>query len=290
MAIVLEEDIEENYEPSASEIQEYAEWLGMNWQEDQSLAWIAREGLKAPLPHPWKPCQSSEGEIFYFNFKTGESSWDHPCDDHYRRVYQRAKAKRDAPVRVVSIDGWQDPGALPHVRCANTLTGEEMAVLRFKPRVNVHTLRTSLAKRLSMKARYLRLMLHDGRILTEEDDNASLLGILGIKALTSDGDDDNCKERTCIARGQFDLYWKKAAKGGLPSLDGKIASACLPGNPLPTSARSMPDLPAHVDDVIAPGMRVRSPARSSGNVPGPAKENQRPTYGMQSLRCNSGYF
>ena len=54
-------------------------------------------GLKAPLPPPWKPCKTAEGEIFYFNFSNGESVWDHPCDEFYRTQYQEAKAARDNP-------------------------------------------------------------------------------------------------------------------------------------------------------------------------------------------------
>ena len=61
-SLVLEEEIDENYEPTDAEIQEYAQWLGMT-DEDQSLQWIAREGLKAPLPEHWKPCKTSDGEI-----------------------------------------------------------------------------------------------------------------------------------------------------------------------------------------------------------------------------------
>lgn len=38
------------------EIIEYAKFLGMDLYEDKDLFWIAREGLKAPLPGPWKPC------------------------------------------------------------------------------------------------------------------------------------------------------------------------------------------------------------------------------------------
>eukprot|EP00913_Durusdinium_trenchii_P016878 g15868.t1 len=55
-------------------------------EKDRDLFWIARAGLKAPLPAPWKPCESEDGEIFYFNFETGESVWDHPCDEHYRKT------------------------------------------------------------------------------------------------------------------------------------------------------------------------------------------------------------
>ena len=45
------------------------------WQDleaDKELFWVAREGLKAPLPPDWKPCKSPDGEIYYFNFSNGE--------------------------------------------------------------------------------------------------------------------------------------------------------------------------------------------------------------------------
>ena len=91
--VVLEEDIDEDYEPTPEEIQEYAEWLGMKSPEDDDLRWIAREALKAPLPEHWKPCKTNDGEIYYFNFDTGESQWDHPCDDHFKAKYSEEKKK-----------------------------------------------------------------------------------------------------------------------------------------------------------------------------------------------------
>jgi centrosomal protein CEP164 len=94
---VLEETIDENYEPTAEEIAEYAKWLGMDLEADKHLFWVAREGLKAPLPSEWKPCQSPEGELYYFNFQSGESVWDHPCDEHYRSMYQEEKKKNPKP-------------------------------------------------------------------------------------------------------------------------------------------------------------------------------------------------
>ena len=66
---------------SIDEIDEYAKWLGMDLVADKDLQWIAREGLKAPLPEHWKPCKTTDtDEIYYFNFSSGESTWDHPCD------------------------------------------------------------------------------------------------------------------------------------------------------------------------------------------------------------------
>jgi centrosomal protein CEP164 len=83
--IVLEEEIDVNYEPTEEELLEYATWLGMNLPEESELLWVAREGLKAPLPEHWKPCRSEDDEIYYFNFQSGESVWEHPCDDYYSR-------------------------------------------------------------------------------------------------------------------------------------------------------------------------------------------------------------
>merc|ERR1711904_178755 len=92
--LVLEEPEDENYEPTEEEIQQYAEWLGMDLEADKDLMWIAKECLKAPLPRPWKPCEAGDGEIFYFNFETCQSMWDPPCDEHYKKVYADEKAKR----------------------------------------------------------------------------------------------------------------------------------------------------------------------------------------------------
>lgn len=94
--VVLDEAIDENWEPTDAEVREYAVWLGMSLPADDVFLYIAREGLKAPLPPPWKPCKTGEGEIFYFNFSTGESVWDHPCDEFYRNQYATAKSHAQA--------------------------------------------------------------------------------------------------------------------------------------------------------------------------------------------------
>lgn len=70
---MLEEEVDKDYEPTELEVFEYAQWLGMDVEQErvrsgstdtfdgksascaQDLLWIAREGLKAPLPSSWKP-------------------------------------------------------------------------------------------------------------------------------------------------------------------------------------------------------------------------------------------
>ncbi|KAG5474487.1 hypothetical protein LSCM1_03273 [Leishmania martiniquensis] len=89
---VLDDYIDANYEPTEEEVLEFADWIGMKLPEDSEYLWIAREGLKTPLPKEWKPCSTSDGEVYYFNFKTGESSWDHPMDGVFRQRFEREKA------------------------------------------------------------------------------------------------------------------------------------------------------------------------------------------------------
>ena len=95
-SVVLKEVIDPNYRPSAEEIAEYAAWLGMDLAADADLLWIARNGLLAPLPPAWKPCKAPDGDIYYFNFTTSDSEWDHPCDERFKALYRAEKAKKRA--------------------------------------------------------------------------------------------------------------------------------------------------------------------------------------------------
>ena len=81
-------------EPSKDEVEEYAAWLGMDLPEDNDLLWIAKEGLRAPLPKPWQPCHTEDNEMFYFNVETGESTWDHPCDARYKQICNGRKQEK----------------------------------------------------------------------------------------------------------------------------------------------------------------------------------------------------
>ena len=66
----MEEELDENYNPPEDEIEEYARFLGMDIHVDRDFFYIAKEGLKAPLPGSWKPCKSPRGTVYYFNFET----------------------------------------------------------------------------------------------------------------------------------------------------------------------------------------------------------------------------
>ncbi|XP_078023425.1 uncharacterized protein cep164 isoform X2 [Epinephelus lanceolatus] len=91
--LILEEDYDETYIPSEQEIQEYAREIGIDPDHEPELLWLAREGIVAPLPPEWKPCQDVTGDIYYFNFSSGQSTWDHPCDEHYRRLVAQERER-----------------------------------------------------------------------------------------------------------------------------------------------------------------------------------------------------
>jgi centrosomal protein CEP164 len=109
-AVMLKSFVEEDYEPGETDVQRYAEWLGMDLEKDADLLWVAREGLKAPLPQDWKPCKTNNGEIFYYNTETCKSFWDHPCDEHYRRLLKEVRERQNA-LRMSVREAMSEPGS-----------------------------------------------------------------------------------------------------------------------------------------------------------------------------------
>jgi len=83
----MEEELDDDYNPTQEEIEEYARFLGMDLREDRDLFYIAKEGLKAPLPGSWKPCKSPKQTVYYFNFESKVLQKEHPCDDYYRQLF-----------------------------------------------------------------------------------------------------------------------------------------------------------------------------------------------------------
>nr|CCC90524.1 conserved hypothetical protein [Trypanosoma congolense IL3000] len=84
ISVVLPDSCDPNREPTEEELHDYAEFIGIDIRYEKHLLWIAREGLQTPLPPEWKACRTGDEEPYYFNFRTGESSWDHPLDDVFR--------------------------------------------------------------------------------------------------------------------------------------------------------------------------------------------------------------
>lgn len=93
VSIVLPDTCDPSAEPTQEELKEYAEWIGIDAEKEPHLMWIAREGLRTPLPEEWRACRTSDGEVYYFNFLTGDSVWDHPMDDVFKKRVEEERAR-----------------------------------------------------------------------------------------------------------------------------------------------------------------------------------------------------
>ncbi|CAF3777599.1 unnamed protein product [Adineta steineri] len=114
---ILHEHIDENYEPTEDEIHEYATYIGIDPDKESDLLWLAKEGLMKPLPSGWKACQEENGELYYFNFDTGKSSWDHPYDEIYKTRVIQAREKKSLATIIIDT----------HSKGKNTLSISELS-------------------------------------------------------------------------------------------------------------------------------------------------------------------
>lgn len=51
------------------EVYEFAEYLGMDVDQDQEFLWIAVEAMFAPLPRNWQEFENEQGQIYYYNHR-----------------------------------------------------------------------------------------------------------------------------------------------------------------------------------------------------------------------------
>ncbi|CAH8581824.1 unnamed protein product [Dicrocoelium dendriticum] len=96
-AVILREDPNEH--PNEEEIKLYASSIGIDLANEPALAWIAKEGISAPLPKGWQVMQDENNQIFYYNASSGQSLWDHPLDSYYRRRVLQARKLLDPKSR-----------------------------------------------------------------------------------------------------------------------------------------------------------------------------------------------
>ncbi|XP_076876985.1 uncharacterized protein LOC143526225 [Brachyhypopomus gauderio] len=108
--LILEEDCDENYIPSEQDIHDFARQIGIDPEREPELLWLAREVAVAPLPPEWKPCQDVTGEVYYFNFSTGQSTWEHPCDEHYRQLVAQERERAHHGRTASAISGSASTG------------------------------------------------------------------------------------------------------------------------------------------------------------------------------------
>ncbi|CAB3247018.1 unnamed protein product [Arctia plantaginis] len=95
-AVACREIFDENSQPSAEEISEYAAQLGIDPESESHLLPLARDGLMQALPAPWKAYFDDKIQShYYYNEETKKTQWEHPLDSVYKELVKKA---RDASV------------------------------------------------------------------------------------------------------------------------------------------------------------------------------------------------
>jgi centrosomal protein CEP164 len=184
--VILQEELDANYEPTQDEIYEYAKFLGMNLDEDQDLLWIAKAGLTTTLPQQWRPCLASpeSDEVFYFNFVTGESIWEHPCDSMHQKMYLKEKAKRAVRVIATLDHRVNEAGVLELM--LTSMAGNVLLTLEVAEpqKETVRKLVRRITKEIGSRP---RLVLPDGQLLSKVHRDQSLnVVLLGEDPASSD--------------------------------------------------------------------------------------------------------
>ncbi|CAK1543246.1 unnamed protein product [Leptosia nina] len=94
--VACREIFDENSQPSAEEISDYACQLGIDPESETHLLPLARDGLMQALPSPWKAYFDEKLQShYYYNEETKKTQWEHPLDHIYRELVKKA---RDASV------------------------------------------------------------------------------------------------------------------------------------------------------------------------------------------------
>ena len=106
------------------DVLEYAVYLGIDPSEDADLLWIAEEALTAGEPDGWAEQMDPNGNLYYFNATTGQSSRQHPLDEYYMHLYLKLKMQRKMEVAGMAI-----PDEIKSRSTAN-LTTEDLKRMR----------------------------------------------------------------------------------------------------------------------------------------------------------------
>eukprot|EP00927_Polykrikos_kofoidii_P012542 TRINITY_DN1540_c0_g2_i1.p1 TRINITY_DN1540_c0_g2~~TRINITY_DN1540_c0_g2_i1.p1 ORF type:complete len:815 (+),score=146.46 TRINITY_DN1540_c0_g2_i1:245-2446(+) len=78
----------------------------------------------APVPEPWKACTENGDDVFYFNYETHESVWDHPCDEKYRTMTEENRKKHAESLKAAEMASRTPPMSKP-IGDATNLTSPE---------------------------------------------------------------------------------------------------------------------------------------------------------------------
>mmetsp|Transcript_47086 Transcript_47086/g.121641 ORF Transcript_47086/g.121641 Transcript_47086/m.121641 type:complete len:263 (-) Transcript_47086:2135-2923(-) len=78
-------------EHMSEDLSRMAKYLGLDMLRDQAYMWIAEEALFADLPADWEEYRDSGDHVYYYNAKSGQTTWNHPLDPYYKFLTAKLK-------------------------------------------------------------------------------------------------------------------------------------------------------------------------------------------------------
>ncbi len=85
-------------------ILEFAETLGIDSMKEPYLLWVAEEAVRQPVPNPWVELEQ-DGNTYYHNLVTGETTWNNPTDHVYRELVDNIHRNPDWNKRLTPASG-----------------------------------------------------------------------------------------------------------------------------------------------------------------------------------------
>jgi hypothetical protein len=76
-------------------VKEFAEYLGIDVEQDKDLLWIAVDAMTAKLPEHWVEVKPETGQSYFYFKRTGHTQWEHPLDEYYRGLYIKLKQEKE---------------------------------------------------------------------------------------------------------------------------------------------------------------------------------------------------
>ena len=90
-------------EATLEEITGFADYLGMDMETDKHLLWIAEAAVLSPVPQGWTQHETEDGFSYFHSLDTGETSWEHPTDAHFKDLFRRVKEQEQNSVKAAEI-------------------------------------------------------------------------------------------------------------------------------------------------------------------------------------------
>lgn len=170
--IVVNELLLQLHTPSEKEVEDYARYIGLNTELDRDLFWIAEAGLRAPVPAPWRACQKvNSTDLFYYNFETGQSVWEHPSDCVYKDL--AAKTLEQRVTLAITLTAQTTAQGLEVL--ATNLVGRVLAQLQAPADSLFGDLCTQVTDKLDLpKGTVPRFLLQDARVMGHSASSTAL--------------------------------------------------------------------------------------------------------------------